>query len=89
MQVVPIRWIFIKSPIPRQPYSHIRKLYEVELSNTKSKYLSDLEKKKLLSIRENTKRILIQKKKKEIRNSVFTLLGIMAVAILIVYFIIK
>tara|TARA_R110001592_G_scaffold195524_2_gene443198 strand:- start:543 stop:812 length:270 start_codon:yes stop_codon:yes gene_type:complete len=89
MQIGPIRWIFIKSPSPHQPFTHIRKLYNVELVNFKSKHISELEKKELLVLREKTKKILLQKKRKEMINSIIILAGIMISAIIFVYFIIK
>lgn len=89
MQVGSIRWIFIKSPVPHQPYTHIRKLYEVELATSKANCLSDLEKTELLKLREKTKRILIRKKRKEAINSIIVLTTIMIVAVIFVYFIIK
>jgi hypothetical protein len=58
MQVGPVRWIFIKSPIIRQPYTQIRKFYELELANAKAKHLSELEKTELILLREKTKKVL-------------------------------
>lgn len=89
MQVGPIRWIFIKSPIPRQPYTHIRKIFEIELANSKSKNLSELEKKELIKIRERTRLILKQKQRKEATQNIVALSAVMVTAIIIVYFLIK
>jgi uncharacterized membrane protein YbhN (UPF0104 family) len=89
MQIGPVRWIFIKSPVSRKPFTQIRKLYEVELANSKAKNLSDLEKKELLAVRERTKQVLIKKKRKEVFQSLISLIIVLAVAVVLVlvYFI--
>lgn len=89
MQVHPVRWIFIKSPIPRQPYTHIRKIFEIELANSKSKNLSELEKEELIKIRERTRLILKQKQRKEATQNIVALSAVMVTAIIIVYFLLK
>ena len=89
MQVGPVRWIFIKSPINRQPYTHIRRFYELELANTKAKHLSELEKTELLLLREKTKRVMKQKKRKELIGSIIILVIILLGSTLLVYFLIK
>jgi hypothetical protein len=71
MQIGPVRWIFIKSPTVRQPYTSIRKIYKIELANSKAKNLSDLEQQELLALREKTKKILYKKKRKEVFQNLF------------------
>ena len=85
-QVGPARWNFIRSPIPRQPYSHIRKLYEIELQNSKSNRISDLDKDEIAKIREKTRLILKQKQQKETIQSIIFLIVIIGLASILLYF---
>ena len=88
IQVGPVRWIYIKSPIPRQPYTHIRRIYEIELANSKSKNLSDLEKSELIKIKDKTRLSLKRKQQKEASQNIIISTIIMIIAILIVYLLI-
>lgn len=84
----PVRWIFIKFPTPRIPYSQIKKIYELELSNFNRGHLSDLEKLELLKIRKKTKTILAQKKRRKIIESSIVFIILIGTSSLIIAWII-
>lgn len=89
MQVHPVRWIFIKSPIPRQPYRQVRKIYEVELSNTVAGTTEKIDKEKLLKARERTRKVLIQKQRKEAFQNLIVITVLLAISVLVVLFLLK
>ena len=89
IQVHPVRWIFIKSPIPNQPYSQIRKIYEVELQNLTPKKNQEIDKQKLLELRIKTKKVLKQKQRKESLLNILTIIVLLIMSTILVYFLIK
>ena len=86
MQIGPVRWIFIKSPTIRRPYIQIRKIYEIELANSKANTLSSLKKKELLALREKTKLILKKKQQREVLQNFIALFIILVLAVILVSF---
>tara|TARA_B100000809_G_scaffold266808_1_gene331812 strand:- start:7667 stop:7954 length:288 start_codon:yes stop_codon:yes gene_type:complete len=89
IEVGPIRWKFIKSASPREPYKNIKKLYEVELSNLRIKNISDLDKDEILKIRARTKSVLKKKYRKELIQNISSLSVIIISAIILVWFLVK
>jgi len=89
IEVGPVRWRFIKSPSPREPYKNIKKLYQVELSNLRAKTISDLDKNEILEIRERTRKTLKKKYKKELFQSSLSLFILIALSIILVWLLIK
>ena len=89
IEVGPVRWKFIKSPSPREPYKNIKKLYEVELANSKIKCLSDLNKSEILQIKQKTRSILKKKYQKELRLNIISFSVILLIAILGIWILIK
>ncbi|MDG1476028.1 MAG: hypothetical protein P8Q14_02680 [Vicingaceae bacterium] len=89
IEVGPVRWKFIKSPSPREPYKNIKKLYQVELSNLRAKTISDLDKNEILKIRKRTRETLRKKYKKELLQSSLSLFILIALSIILVWLLIK
>ncbi len=84
MQVHPVQSIFIKSPIPKQPYRQIRKIYETELSNSIADSSIEIDGQKLLEARERTRKILTQKQRKEALQNLLAIIILLSVSIILV-----